>query len=77
MHGTKKIYQEGREAFRNSVGSLYMRADSVDAPSLWDVDSEDTTSIEQGDPRTPPAVDGNGNGKGRRGRSASIRHRAI
>lgn len=36
MTGTKKFYQEGREAFRSSVP--YLRADSVDAPSLWELD---------------------------------------
>ena len=52
MHGTKNIYQGGREAFRNSVGSLYMRADSVDATSLSDGEDED----EDIDPLEPVPV---------------------
>ena len=34
MGGGKRVYHEGREAFRNSVP--YLRVDSVDAPSLWE-----------------------------------------
>ena len=34
MHGGKRVYQEGRDAFRNSVPCL--RVDSVDAPSLFE-----------------------------------------
>lgn len=34
--GTKKIYEEGRDAFRSSVP--YLRNDSVDAPSLWELE---------------------------------------
>ena len=36
MAGTKRFYEEGREAFRSSVP--YLRHDSVDAPSLWEMD---------------------------------------
>jgi hypothetical protein len=31
-----RIYAEGRDAFRSSVPAL--RRDSVDAPSLWELD---------------------------------------
>jgi hypothetical protein len=36
VSGTRKFYAEGRDAFRSSVP--YLRHDSVDAPSLWEMD---------------------------------------
>ena len=66
-HGTRRIYQEGRDAFRNSVGSLYMRTDSVDAPSLWEQDED--INLDTVGPRGEllhPAVHS-------RGRSTSVR----
>lgn len=52
-----------------------MRADSVDAPSLYDEDeSEDVSSMEQLEPHSPPGVDVSGGG---RGRSASLRPSVV